>query len=131
MTTVYFFVFVLIAVLFYFYSKAKNRQKDLRLAARRQYQEIVERVTHWCRDKTDKERFQHAKVAQLSYDEAYKIVTFSIGSGGFGGLSADDFEFFDEWRVIFQEIDEKPAYSGAQVEFIGALVDLRAGDFEV
>jgi hypothetical protein len=131
MTAGYFFVFVLIAVLFYFYSKAKNRQKDLRLAARRQYQEIVECVTYWSKNRTDEARFQRAKVAQQSYDETFKTVTFSMSRGGFGGLSADDFEFFDEWRAIFQEIDEKPAYYGAQVEFIGALVDLRATDFEV
>ncbi len=125
------FLVIVIAVLiyaFFVYKKAKRKQQELRAKAREYFEDIKLTIEYWLKDKDDADRKKLAKISQTIYDEKRKTVTFMPISK----YSAEQFEYLDEWRLIFNEVDLlnsnwmiDPIKGEKILEFQSALAELR------
>jgi hypothetical protein len=130
------FLIILIAVLiclFFLYQKAKKKQKELRDKARRHFEDIKLTIDYWLKDKGNTDKQKLAKISQSLYDEKRKMVMFFRP----GSTRAEQFEYLDEWRLIFKEIEDfdanwigDPIKGEMILEFRSALAELRELNLE-
>lgn len=119
--------------LFFLYKSAKKNQKQIRDKARRHFEDMKLAIDYWVKDKSNPERKMLAKISQGMYDDYYKkAVLMPISKYG-----AEDFEYYDEWAIIFNELDDhrkllidNPAKADMVLEFKSALSELRSIELE-
>jgi hypothetical protein len=103
MEMLYLLLGAVIVYLLYQYRSAKVKKEELRNQVRDAYLSIQNSVFNWSKDKGEANLIAEAIQAVNNYNQARKWA--SITPLSFSSVNAEQFEYLQEWKIIFQKED--------------------------